>query len=105
MVLGVRESKYLRNWSRLGIDFCDPHVRPGGTGLCTSKTIWQDFGDVFAQLAEGYNFDDIQSPTRGVFSADDLAAAAAEYRTCCEPANCRHRNGLPPPNMNRNDSK
>ncbi len=33
-----------------------------GTGLCTSKTIGQDFGDVFAQLAEGYNFDGIQSP-------------------------------------------
>ena len=33
-----------------------------GTGLCTSKTIGQDFGDVFAQLAEGYNFDGIQTP-------------------------------------------
>ena len=33
-----------------------------GSGLCTSRTIGQDFGDVFAQLAEGYNFDGIQSP-------------------------------------------
>jgi predicted AlkP superfamily pyrophosphatase or phosphodiesterase len=33
-----------------------------GTGLCTSKKIGQDFGDVFAQMAEGYNFDGIQSP-------------------------------------------
>jgi hypothetical protein len=33
-----------------------------GTGLCTSKTIGQDFGDVFAQLGEGYNFDGVQSP-------------------------------------------
>jgi hypothetical protein len=31
-------------------------------GLCTSSKIGQDFGDVFAQLAEGYNFDGIQSP-------------------------------------------
>jgi predicted AlkP superfamily pyrophosphatase or phosphodiesterase len=33
-----------------------------GVGLCTSKKIGQDFGDVFAQLAEGYNFDGIQNP-------------------------------------------
>ncbi|MCP3407745.1 alkaline phosphatase family protein [Bradyrhizobium sp. CCGB01] len=33
-----------------------------GTGLCTSKTIGQDFGDVFALMAPGYNFDGIQSP-------------------------------------------
>jgi len=33
-----------------------------GTGLCTSRTIGQDFGDVFALMAEGYNFDGIQSP-------------------------------------------
>ncbi len=37
--------------------FCD-----AGTGLCTSKTIGQDFGDVFALMAPGYNFDGIQSP-------------------------------------------
>ena len=33
-----------------------------GTGLCTSKTIGQDFGDVFALMAAGYNFDGIQNP-------------------------------------------
>jgi predicted AlkP superfamily pyrophosphatase or phosphodiesterase len=33
-----------------------------GLGLCTSRTIGQDFGDVFAMLAEGYNFDGIQNP-------------------------------------------
>ena len=33
-----------------------------GTGLCTSKTIGQDFGDVFALMAPRYNFDGIQSP-------------------------------------------
>ncbi len=33
-----------------------------GVGLCTNKKIGQDFGDVFAQLDEGYNFDGIQSP-------------------------------------------
>ena len=33
-----------------------------GVGLCTSSKIGQDFGDVFAQMAEGYNFDGIQSP-------------------------------------------
>src|SRR5262249_29810681 len=33
-----------------------------GVGLCTNKKIGQDFGDVFAQLAEGYNFDGIQTP-------------------------------------------
>ncbi|MGV7215983.1 alkaline phosphatase family protein [Bradyrhizobium sp. UFLA05-112] len=32
------------------------------TGQCTSKTIGQDFGDVFALMAPGYNFDGIQSP-------------------------------------------
>jgi hypothetical protein len=46
-----------------------------GTGLCTSKTIGQDFGDVFAQLAEGYNFDGIQSP--GVARVGDPAFDAA----------------------------
>ncbi|MGX9430445.1 MULTISPECIES: alkaline phosphatase family protein [Bradyrhizobium] len=33
-----------------------------GTGECTSKTIGQDFGDVFALMAPGYNFDGIQNP-------------------------------------------
>src|SRR5262249_47096982 len=33
-----------------------------GTGQCQSKTIGQDFGDVFALMAPGYNFDGIQNP-------------------------------------------
>lgn len=33
-----------------------------GIGQCTRKTIGQDFGDVFALMAPGYNFDGIQSP-------------------------------------------
>ncbi|MET4799256.1 alkaline phosphatase family protein [Bradyrhizobium sp. LB11.1] len=33
-----------------------------GLGQCTSKTIGQDFGDVFALMAPGYNFDGIQNP-------------------------------------------
>lgn len=33
-----------------------------GIGQCTSKTIGQDFGDVFALMAPGYNFDGIQNP-------------------------------------------
>ncbi|MBR1132981.1 alkaline phosphatase family protein [Bradyrhizobium iriomotense] len=31
-------------------------------GQCTSKTIGQDFGDVFALMAPGYNFDGVQNP-------------------------------------------
>ncbi|WP_416207774.1 alkaline phosphatase family protein [Bradyrhizobium sp. SEMIA] len=46
-----------------------------GTGLCTSKTIGQDFGDVFALMAPGYNFDGIQSP--GVARLGDPAFNAA----------------------------
>lgn len=46
--------------------FNNVRVRPTncnvGVGLCTNGTIGQDFGDVFAQMAEGYNFDGIQSP-------------------------------------------
>jgi predicted AlkP superfamily pyrophosphatase or phosphodiesterase len=46
-----------------------------GTGLCTSRTIGQDFGDVFALMAPGYNFDGIQSP--GVARLGDPAFNAA----------------------------
>jgi len=46
-----------------------------GTGLCASKTIGQDFGDVFALMAEGYNFDGIQSP--GVARLGDPPFSAA----------------------------
>jgi predicted AlkP superfamily pyrophosphatase or phosphodiesterase len=45
------------------------------TGLCTSKTIGQDFGDVFALMAPGYNFDGIQSP--GIARLGDTAFNAA----------------------------
>jgi predicted AlkP superfamily pyrophosphatase or phosphodiesterase len=34
----------------------------GVVGFCTSDEIGQDFGDVFAIMAEGYNFDGIQNP-------------------------------------------
>ncbi len=40
-----------------------------GTGQCTSKTVGQDYGDVFALMAPGYNFDGIQNP--GVARAGD----------------------------------
>jgi predicted AlkP superfamily pyrophosphatase or phosphodiesterase len=33
-----------------------------GIGDCGSKTIGQDFGDVFALMAPGYNFDGVQNP-------------------------------------------
>ncbi len=46
-----------------------------GTGQCTSKTIGQDFGDVFALMAPGYNFDGIQSP--GVARLGDAPFNAA----------------------------
>ena len=46
-----------------------------GTGLCTNKTIGQDFGDVFALMAPGYNFDGIQSP--GVARLGDAPFSAA----------------------------
>lgn len=46
-----------------------------GTGLCTSKTIGQDFGDVFALMAPGYNFDGIQNP--GVARLGDAPFNAA----------------------------
>ena len=45
------------------------------TGLCTSKTIGQDFGDVFALMAPGYNFDGIQNP--GVARLGDAPFNAA----------------------------
>jgi len=45
------------------------------TGLCTSKTIGQDFGDVFALMAPGYNFDGIQNP--GVARLGDASFNAA----------------------------
>jgi predicted AlkP superfamily pyrophosphatase or phosphodiesterase len=46
-----------------------------GTGLCTSRSIGQDFGDVFAMMAPGYNFDGIQNP--GVARLGDAPFNAA----------------------------
>src|SRR5215471_16438611 len=45
------------------------------TGSCTSKTIGQDFGDVFALMTPGYNFDGIQNP--GVARLGDAPFNAA----------------------------
>ncbi|MFN0315415.1 MAG: alkaline phosphatase family protein [Burkholderiales bacterium] len=45
--------------------FSDVSRRPGDCaipGYCTSEKSGQDFGDVFAILAEGYNFDGTQTP-------------------------------------------
>ena len=39
-----------------------PFICAAGVGFCTSNIIGQDFGDVFAMLDEGYNFDGIQNP-------------------------------------------
>ena len=39
-----------------------PFLCAAGVGFCTSNIIGQDFGDVFAMLDEGYNFDGIQNP-------------------------------------------
>src|SRR5262249_6332991 len=52
-----------------------PSTCDAGTGLCTSKTIGQDFGDVFALMAPGYNFDGIQSP--GVARLGDAPFSSA----------------------------
>ena len=63
---------------RRGRIFSDVHARPldcGQPGLCTNAHIGQDFGDVFAQLAEGYNFDGTQNP--GVARLGDAAFDAA----------------------------
>jgi predicted AlkP superfamily pyrophosphatase or phosphodiesterase len=46
-----------------------------GTGQCTSKTIGQDYGDVFALMAPGYNFDGVQNP--GVARKGDAPFSAA----------------------------
>jgi predicted AlkP superfamily pyrophosphatase or phosphodiesterase len=39
-----------------------PLVCSEGVGFCTDNKIGRDFGDVFVELAAGYNFDGIQSP-------------------------------------------
>lgn len=48
-----------------GALFSHVYRRPAGCGqpgFCTDENIGQDFGDVFALLAEGYNFDGTQNP-------------------------------------------
>jgi len=52
-----------------------PLTCDAGVGLCTSNTIGQDFGDVFALMAPGYNFDGIQNP--GVARLGDAPFNAA----------------------------
>lgn len=45
--------------------FTNVYARPSGCGnpgFCTDADIGQDSGDVFAMMAEGYNFDGTQSP-------------------------------------------
>lgn len=58
--------------------FSHVYKRPldcGRPGFCTSDDIGQDSGDVFALMAEGYNFDGLQSP--GVARLGDPAFDAA----------------------------
>jgi predicted AlkP superfamily pyrophosphatase or phosphodiesterase len=52
-----------------------PLTCPEGVGRCTSSKIGQDFGDVFALMAEGYNFDGLQNP--GVARQGDAPFNAA----------------------------
>jgi predicted AlkP superfamily pyrophosphatase or phosphodiesterase len=48
---------------------------PQGIGVCTNSKIGQDFGDVFALMDVGYNFDGIQSP--GVARQGDAPFSAS----------------------------
>lgn len=49
----------------------------GQPGFCTDENIGQDSGDVFALMAEGYNFDGTQSPV--IARLGDTAAATLAY--------------------------
>lgn len=49
----------------------------GQIGFCTDANIGQDFGDVFALMAEGYNFDGAQSPL--VVRLGDLTSVTPPY--------------------------
>jgi predicted AlkP superfamily pyrophosphatase or phosphodiesterase len=49
----------------------------GQVGFCTNSEIGQDFGDVFAIMEEGYNFDGTQSPL--VPRLGDAASATPRY--------------------------
>src|SRR5262249_41297444 len=48
-------------------------------GFCTSDVIGQDYGDVFATMAEGYNFDGIQTPVVARLGDPDLAGTTPVY--------------------------
>jgi predicted AlkP superfamily pyrophosphatase or phosphodiesterase len=59
--------------------FTQVFARPsdcGNPGFCTNGRIGQDFGDVFAIMAEGYNFDGVQNP--GVARQGDPAYDSAK---------------------------
>ncbi|MEZ4339637.1 MAG: alkaline phosphatase family protein, partial [Sandaracinaceae bacterium] len=72
-IAGVLRNAKDPNWAfnytlPAGRLFSQVSVRPlfcsEGVGFCTSDEIGQDSGDVFAVMAEGYNFDGIQRPRR-----------------------------------------
>lgn len=65
----------LRGGRIFGVVESRPLVCSKGVGFCTNDKIGQDFGDVFAMLDVGYNFDGIQTP--GVARLDDPAFDAA----------------------------
>ena len=48
-------------------------VACGRLGFCTDDNIGQDFGDVFALMTEGYNFDGTQSPSVSRLGDSDTA--------------------------------
>ena len=74
MAVGAVEVRHRQRGGR-GIERSVAKASDAGTGLCTSKTIGQDFGDVFALMAPGYNFDGIQNP--GVARLGDAPFNAA----------------------------
>ena len=65
----------LAGWRIFTVVETRPLQCDAGTGQCTSKTIGQDFGDVFALMAPGYNFDGVQNP--GVARSGDAPFNAA----------------------------
>lgn len=55
------------------------YTRPvgcGQPGFCTDENIGQNFGDVFALLAEGYNFDGTQNPVVSRLDDGDTATTS-----------------------------
>ena len=53
--------------------------RCGAIGFCTNGVIGQDFGDVFAMLALGYNFDGTQSPPVARYRDPAFNASASVF--------------------------